>query len=150
MEIKEIKTILEEYRLIDKEIKCNQEQLEKERITATSTSPSTGFGANGEISDKVGKAVARIVDLETEIANDIARLTEHKFLIRKTIALIPSRLIRIVMSELYLNCKTFEQVAEELDKSERWIKKLHGYGLAELKKMSLSSPEFPLVHCSSP
>lgn len=150
MEIKEIKTILSEYNLINKEIRCNQEQLERERAVATSMSPSTGFGANGEISDKVGKTVARIVDLENEIVSEINRLIDCKMLIRKAISLIPSRLIRIVMSEIYLNEKTFEQIAEELGKSDRWIKKLHGYGLAELKKVSLSSPEFPLVPCSSP
>ena len=74
------KEYLSQYRWLNAKIDSEIEQARRMRELATAISPSSGFGSPGDISDKVGKTVAKLVDAEEEINADIDRLVEEIYL----------------------------------------------------------------------
>ena len=80
------KEYLEQYRRLKIEIDSKTEQLEELREFAKSVSHSSGAGGHAGVSDKVGKTVAKIIDLENEISCQIDKLLELKKEIESTIA----------------------------------------------------------------
>ena len=126
------KEYLSQYRTLDVEINSKLEQVAQLRALAAKVSPSTGFGAAGGISDRVGKTVAKIIDLENEINDDIDKLVELKREIRQKIKSIDSRMQRTILEEIYFNKRTFAQIAEEFNCSERWIATLYKRGMKKI------------------
>ena len=75
-----IKDILARHKTADAEINVKLEQLAELKNLATKITPSVnqeGRGS-GSVSDRVGRTVAKIVDLEQEINEDIDRLVDIK------------------------------------------------------------------------
>lgn len=127
------KEYLSQYRTLDVEINSKLEQVTQLRALAAKVSPSTGFGAAGGISDRVGKTVAKIVDLENEINDDIDKLVELKREIRSRLATIKKPLHRIILEEHYINGKSFEKIGEKLNYSKMQICRMHGTALTYMK-----------------
>lgn len=123
------KEYLSQYCTLDAEISCKLEQAEQLRAIATKVSPSTGFGAVGGISDRVGATVAKIIDLENEINDDVDRLVELKADILKRINSIRNSLYRTVLIEHYLNRRSFDYIGEATNFSRMQICRIHGMAL---------------------
>lgn len=123
------KEYLEQYRTLDAEINSKREQIERINAIATKVSPSTGFGSSGEISDRVGKAAAKIVDLEREIVGDIERLVALKAEIRTQISSVANSAYRYILEEHYFNNKTFDVIGEQIGYSRMQICRMHGTAL---------------------
>lgn len=123
------KEYLSQYRTLDIEINSKLEQVEQLRALAAKVSPSTGFGANGGISDRVGKTVAKIIDLENEINDDIDRLTDMKADIMRQINAIKSSAYRTILEEHYFRDKSFDEIGEEINYSKAQICRMHGTAL---------------------
>ena len=127
------KEYLSQYRWLNAKIDSEIEQARRMRELATAISPSSGFGSPGDISDKVGKTVAKLVDAEEEINRDIERIVELKKDIEKVISKVNDETCRRLLILRYLDCKTFEKIAVEMHYSYRQICRLHGTALAKVK-----------------
>ena len=123
------KEYLSQYRTLDIEINGKLEQVEQLRALAAKVSPSTGFGASGGISDRVGKTVAKIIDLENEINDDIDRLADMKADIMRQINAIKSSAYRTILEEHYFRNKSFDEIGGEINYSKAQICRMHGTAL---------------------
>lgn len=124
------KEYLEQYRTLDAEIDSKREQIERINAKATKVSPSSaGFGSSGEVSDRVGNAAAKLVDLQHEIASDIERLVALKTEIRTQINSIHLSAYRYILEEHYFNFKSFDVIGEEIGYSRMQVCRMHGTAL---------------------
>lgn len=84
--------------------------------------------------DKLGSAVAKIVDLENEINKAIDIYVDKKERIVSQIDSIKDIMEYQVLFSRYIEHKTFEQIAEDNDYSVRQILRIHGNALVEFEK----------------
>lgn len=84
--------------------------------------------------DKLGSAVAKIVDLENEINKAIDVYVDKKERIVSQIDSIKDIMEYQVLFSRYIENKTFEQIAEDNDYSVRQILRIHGNALVEFEK----------------
>ena len=84
--------------------------------------------------DKLGSAVAKIVDLENEINKAIDIYVDKKERIVAQIDSVKDIMEYQVLFSRYIEYKTFEQIAEDNDYSVRQILRIHGNALVEFEK----------------
>lgn len=132
-----IKDYLERHRTADAEINSKLEQLAELRSLATKITPSTNYEGRGSgtASDKVGRTVAKIVDLEQEINEAIDRLVDIKAEIEDLINLLSDSVMRTVLERRYILHETWEVIAEKMGYSRRHITRLNTEALAELERL---------------
>lgn len=129
------KEYLGQYRRLKTDIDSKTEQLEELRELAESVSHSTGTGGSGGTSDKVGKTVAKIIDLENNINCQIEKMIELKIKIESTILSVNNSTLCQLLILRYINGHTFEQIALEMNYCYMQICRLHGKALESVKKM---------------
>lgn len=91
--------------------------------------------SGGADQDKIGNALAKIIDLKDEINRDIDHFVDKK---REVIALlmqINNPLYYQVLHKRYFLYQTFEQIALEMDYSYRGICYLHGRALQAFERL---------------
>lgn len=86
-------------------------------------------------SDKVGEAATSTVDLENVIIQNIQELISIKNNAIRIINLIPAFKLRTVLLKYYVQNKTLEKTAVEMDKSYQWAYELHKRALKEFDKI---------------
>lgn len=123
------KEYLSQYRTLDVEINSKLEQASQLRALAAKVSPSTGFGSSGGISDRVGKTVAKIIDLENEINGDIDKLISLKSDMMRQINAIKNSAYRTILEEHYFRNKSFDEIGESINYSKSQICRMHGTAL---------------------
>lgn len=84
--------------------------------------------------DKLGNAVAKIVDLENEINKTIDMYVGKRERIISQIDAITDIMEYQVLFSRYIEGKTFEQIAEDNEYSVRQILRIHGNALVEFEK----------------
>ena len=140
-----IKDILARHKTADSVINAKLEQLAELKNLATKITPSVnpeGRGS-GNVSDRVGRTVAKIVDLEQEINEDIDRLVDIKQETMNLIDLLDDIVMRTVLERRYLLHETWEVIAEKMGYSCRHITRLHTEALAELERLkNAAEPPF--------
>lgn len=127
------KEYLQQYKLLGSRINAKCEQLERLRELSTKVSAEQGSGAHSGVSDRVGSIVAKICDTEAEINEMIDKLLGLRAEIEHTIAAVPDETLRQLLELRYINCKTFEQIAVEINYSYMHVCRLHGKALAQIK-----------------
>lgn len=123
------KEYLGRYRHLKADIDNKTEQLKELRTLAESVGYSSGTGCSGETSDKVGKTVAKIVDMENDISCQIEKLFEVKKEIEEIIAKVDNFALRQVLMLRYINGYTFERIAEKMFYTYKWVCILHSKAL---------------------
>ena len=129
-----VKEWLKRARVLDKEI--NQLLIAKREAYAravgsgvdTSKEQVQGGGGNGT-EDKF----IRVADYELLIDKKIDKLLEIKQEIIEAVNEVEDSTYRTLLLAYYVNCKTWEQVAEELNYNLRWIYRLHGRALQAIE-----------------
>lgn len=107
----------------------NEKLLEIERLEVLAT--KVNASSEGERvqssggSDKVADNVIKIVDLKNEINDDIHALIDLKKECESWIKTIDDNIIKCILYKRYFSYKTWEQIADELHYSSRWIQKIH-------------------------
>lgn len=127
------KEFLQQYRDADREINAKLDQIHRLRELATKT--TTAFGddwVQSSAENKTEKIVAKIVDLEKEVNNEINRFQNIKHEVESTIALVPDSKQRAVLTRRYISGKTWEQIAVDLNYTYRNICYIHGRALQEV------------------
>lgn len=121
---------------IDRIIQNKIVEMEHWKAIATSTTVSTeGERVQSSGSkEKMADAVCRYMDMQTEINDDIDRLIDTKQEIISTIEQLNVDEYD-VLHKIYVQFKTFQEVAAEKGKSYSWVTSKHGRGLANLQRI---------------
>jgi DNA-directed RNA polymerase specialized sigma subunit len=126
---------LKRYVWLNKKIDRKYAEIERwrtmlEKVTAQYTSQPKG---GGSIYGKTEEILAKIVDLEKEIDADVDRLISIRDNIKAIIEAVEDDRERLLLQYRYLDGKTFEKIAVEMNYSWRQIHRLHSRALTNLK-----------------
>lgn len=87
----------------------------------------TGGGSQ----DKIGDAVAKIVDLKNEINREIDRFVNMKREVVAMLDKLENHLYYIILHRRYVQHESLEQIAADMHYTYRWVCILHGRALQE-------------------
>ena len=126
---------LKRYINLDREIDRKLEEVARLRskLTRVTEVYSTEPRGGGTIYGKTEEILAKIVDLENEIDADIDRLVAIWDGIKTIIEAVEDDRERLLLQYRYLDGKTFEKIAVEMNYSWRQIHRLHSRALTNLK-----------------
>lgn len=130
------KEYLQKYRDAVRKVSAAQDHLDELRAMATRITPNYGAESGGvhQTADKLGAAVARIMDAESRVSDELELLEATE---REVIGTINSveEPFRTLLYERYINAKTFEQIAVSMSYSWRQTIRLHGRALLAVKNV---------------
>ena len=142
------KEYLQQYRQAVMRAEAAMDHLEELQSMATRITPNYGVEGGGthQTGDKLGAAVARIVDAESRVNDELEMLeaTEREVIgtISKvqdstlgTISKVQDSTLGTILYERYINGKTFERIAVSMNYSWRQTIRLHGSALNEVKSI---------------
>lgn len=131
------KYYLREVRRLDNLVDAKIEQINNLKSLMTQISPSVDSERvqTSKTNDKMAAGIAKIVDLETELNQEVVKLVELKRKIIKEIDSVPNEDHRLILTLRYLNYKTWEQIAVEMNYSYRNIHYLHKDALIEFESL---------------
>ena len=92
------------------------------------------YNSDGAQSTKNPHKFDRLVELESLVDAKIDEQIAMKSEILQTIMKLPDRRQRLVLMEYYVEMKTWEQVAVDLNYSYMHITRIHGYALKEVER----------------
>ncbi len=81
---------------------------------------------------RIENMVMKMLELEDEIRSDEAALREEKTEALERIGMIPDPECQTILIARYFRNQTWEEIAQSMFYTERWIYKLHGRALQEL------------------
>ena len=125
------KEYLSQAKYLDMRINSKIQQVEALNELATSaTSALTGMPHNpNKATSKMADAVAKIVDLQSEINHDIDALVDLKQEISTTIKAVPNVELQTRLEKRYLCFQAWEKVAVDMGYSMHHLYKLHNMAL---------------------
>lgn len=127
------KQYLNRVRRIDKEIEALLRMVRKTRESLESMTQN--YDGDGAQSTKNLHKFDRLVELESMVDKKIDEQIDLKAEILNTIMQLDDRRQRLVLMEYYVEMKTWEQVAVDLNYSYMHITRLHGYALKEIGEL---------------
>lgn len=135
--MKDIKTYLGQIRLLD--VRINAKIAEMERIRDIATKVTTAFDSvrvsGGGNDDKLGDAVSRLVDIQSEINADIDAYINRRAYIVSILDKIEDAEELAVLHKRYIEFKRWEQISEEMGYSQRNVTYIHGRALLSIRKL---------------
>lgn len=131
------KKYLQQIRLYDSHINTKLEDLHhlKEMVTKITPTLKDDVVSGGGNQDKLGDAIAKIVDLEAEIDRDIDRYVAAKQEISATLDKLTDPDQLQVLHKRYVQYMTWEQIACEMNMSYRNVCYIHGKGLQTVNQI---------------
>lgn len=132
------KTFLQQIRLLDVRINTKLEEIAHLREMLMRITPSlkdevvTGGGSS---QDKLGDAVSRIVDLENEINQAVDSYVDAKQAVAAVLDKLSDPDQLQVLHNRYVQYKTWEQIAYEMNMSYRNVCYIHGKGLQAVNQI---------------
>ena len=137
METKEmtVKEYLSQAKFLDQRINSKIQQVAALNDLATkATSTLTGMPRNpNHATSSMEDVIAKIIDLQAEINNDIDTLVDLKRSLSKTIKAVDSPEYQTVLEKRYLCFQSWEQIVVEMGYDLRWLYRIHGKALEEVK-----------------
>ena len=137
METKEItvKEYLSQAKFLDQRINSKIQQVAALNDLATkATSTLTGMPRNpNHATSSMEDVIAKIIDLQAEINNDIDTLVDLKRNLSATIKAVGNTEYQTVLEKRYLCFQSWEQIAVEMGYDLRWLYRIHGKALEEVK-----------------
>lgn len=128
-----VKEYLNQARYIDRQIDAkleHQEKLNSIIYKATSTISDMPGSPTRDIA-KRERAIAKVIDLEKEIDDEIDRLVDKKREIKSLINKVENSEYALLLELRYVNISTWEQIADILGISLRSVYRMHGAALIE-------------------
>lgn len=132
------KHYLRQIRRLDDIINAKLEQIELLRTMSTkvTTNISDERVQTSGTSDKVGSSIVKIIDLENEINDSIDELIDLKREVLRKIEQIENDDYKLLITLKYLNFKSWEEIAVEMNYSYRHVTRLHGSALIAFENVS--------------
>lgn len=130
-----IKQYLRRIERLDEIVKSKLEQIDRLRdlLTKITSCPSIDGVKTNNNPDKIGVTVAKIVDLENEINKTVNELIDLKREVIRMIDSVETADCRLLLTLRYINGKTWEEIAEEMNLSYQWVSgRLHNQALVAL------------------
>lgn len=127
------KQYLYRVRRIDKEIEALLRLVQRTRESLETSTQN--YEADGAQSSKNPHKFDRLAELESMVDEKIDEQIALKAETLETIMKLEDRRQRLVLMEYYIEMKTFEQVAVDINYSWRQVINIHGYALAEVQKL---------------
>lgn len=127
----EAKRLLQQVRLFDIHINSKLEELDKLKaltLKITTTIKPDVVSSSGN-QDKIGDAVARIVDLQNEINQAVDSYIDRKKLVSDIIERIEDPDHVAILYKRYFHYERWEQIACEMNWGIRHTTRIHGYAL---------------------
>lgn len=117
------KEYLLQYRDAVRRVEAAQDHLNELRATAERITPNYGGsgGSGAQTGDKLGAAVAKIVDAEERLDADITMLIATEREVERTINAVDDSILRKLLYERYINGKTWEKISVMLHYSYQHI-----------------------------
>lgn len=130
------KEFLSQYLEADREIDAQLDEIRKLRakITGTGVNLNPDKVQSSPPGDTMARIIEKIMDMEQEVDTEIDELQKIRREVFQVIRSIPNWKQRAVLRRRYINGKTWEQIAVDLDLSYQWVCALHGKALQEAKK----------------
>jgi len=127
------KEYLMQIRGLEMELQAKNRLLQNLKQKSVSlTSPS--FGDKVQTSHGHSNLIERIIDLENEIESRNIRLLDKIDEINKKIECVHEPLLIGVLTDRYINHQSWEQIAENMNKSDRTVRVWHGQALQIFRK----------------
>lgn len=127
------KQYLNRVRRIDKEISALLRLVQTTRESLESITQN--YNTDGAQVTNDPHKFDRLIELEALVDSKVDEQIELKAEILRTIMQLDDRRQRLVLMEYYIEMKTWEQVAVDLNYSYMHITRLHGYALKEVQKI---------------
>ena len=132
----EAKEYLDSYRLIQTRINVLMSNIERLRAEAESVSISLdGLPRGTATSDKMSRIVAEMADLESTLMDEMSGLFIRRMKIITQLGMLKSHKHQLLLQKRYIECKSWEVIAYEMDISWRYCYMLHGSALAEFEEV---------------
>lgn len=122
-EVQRVKIIIEQKREKIKEYRNTVTSLQSVRFDVVKVQ-----GGKNHI-DRIGGTVSKIVDLETEVENDILNLVNFQDEITKQIQEMKNPNYIRLLYKRYIEGKKFLTIAEEMNYTDQYIREMHGKAL---------------------
>ena len=130
------KEYLKSIRTLDMAIKVKEEELYRLKLNIASLSPqTTGERVMNSSTSDMMSTVDKIVDMQAVINAEIDRLVNLKEEARSKINQLKDTRYVSLLTDYYINCKTWEQVADDMGYDLRWVYRLHGRALQSSSKI---------------
>lgn len=132
------KQYLKRIRSLDKQILAHLEQITVQRALATkvvSVLQDAPQSHSGYYGDRLANIVAEIVDMEEQLQKDLEEYINLKSKVIMQINSMEDGRLKLVLYHRYLNQKTWEDIACDLNCSVQWVHALHGQALQEFEKI---------------
>lgn len=134
------KEYLQQYEFSVRQVRAIQDHIDSLRAMAERTTPaygaSEGSGSHA-VSDKLGAAVAKIIDAEERLGYELELLEATEREVSKTISQVSDGTLRTLLYERYINCKKWEQIAVDMNYSFRGVTKMHGRALQAVQEIMM-------------
>lgn len=137
-EINKAKEYLMQLRTLDNQLinKCEEVQKLEDMLTSINAASGDADKVKSSISqDKFGDTVAKIVDLQNEIKEEVNTLVEKTDEIKNVINKVEDQDLRNLLYQRYILGHKWEKIAVNMHLSYRHTLRLHGLGLQEIEKL---------------
>lgn len=133
----DVKRYLQQIRLYDSHINTKLDELQhlKEMVTRITPTLKDDVVSGGGSQDKLADAVVKIVDLEAEIDREIDRYVNAKQEISSVLDGIVDPDQLQVLHKRYVQYKTFEQIACDMNMTYRNVCYIHGKALLAVNEI---------------
>ena len=130
------KEYLQQYRDAVRRAAAAQDHLDELRSMATRITPnySSEGGGTHQTGDKLGAAVARIIDAESRVSDEIEMLEATEREVIKTINGVQDGTLSKLLYERYINGKKWREIEAVVHWSRFKVYQLHEDGLAQVEK----------------
>lgn len=129
-DVKHVKTYLRKARELDTLVHTKLSEIDRLRELAEClSSPKLGERVTSSNGNTSMQTVDKIVDLQAEVNKEIAVLVDLIAEIHTKIEQLENPTERAVLTERYINVKSWEEIAEIINYSERNTKYIHGRAL---------------------
>ena len=132
----EARNYLESYKQIQTRINVLQAEIQRLRTEAESVSINLDGMPKGTANDdKLSRIVADMADLESTLITEMSGLYTKRIRIITLLGMLKNHSHQTILHKRYIECKTWETIAYEMDISWRYCYMLHGSALAEFQHL---------------
>ena len=138
----EARNYLESYKQIQTRINVLQAEINRLRTEAESVSINLDGMPKGTANDdKLSRIVADMADLEQTLIAEMSGLYIRRQRIITQLDMLKSHKHQLLLQKRYIECKSWEVIAYEMDISWRYCYMLHGSALAEFEEVMHESTD---------
>lgn len=135
-EVMNAKDYLLEYKRIDARVRILQAEVEKLRTDAEGMSINLdGMPRSSGKSDKIARLAIQLASYETQLADELSHLWSKRMEIVGELSKLKNPKHFMILHARYIEGKTWEHIAVDMDITWRYCYMLHGRALAEFEKV---------------